>query len=132
MVNGKDLDHTSLWRQIRWTAVVHIALTHARPKAVFVACTTNAPADGRAIVLRCRLYCAAAAQTKGDQGKQGDVKRSFHWFESITPVNFSPTFHLRKFRVEYPRDEGIVTMAERAGFEPAVGLTLRTLSRRVT
>jgi hypothetical protein len=29
-------------------------------------------------------------------------------------------------------DEGLVILAERAGFEPAVGLTLRTLSRRVT
>jgi len=44
-VYGKRLDQAGLWRQIRWAAVVHIALANTRPKAVLVASTADAPTD---------------------------------------------------------------------------------------
>ena len=83
---GKYLDQTGLWRQIRGAAVVHIALTNPRPKTVLVACAANTPANGRAIVARCRLYRAAATQTKCNQGKEGEARKDgwIHIGKSIT------------------------------------------------
>ena len=72
---GNYLDQTGLWRQIRRAAVVHIALTNPRPKAVLVASAANTPANGSAIVARCRLYRAAATQTKGNQGNEGEARK---------------------------------------------------------
>ena len=83
---GKYLDQTGLWSQIRGAAVVHIALTNPRPKTVLVACAANTPANGRAIVARCRLYRAAATHSEGDQGNEGDGRKDgwIHIGKSIT------------------------------------------------
>jgi len=62
---------------------------------------------------------------KGNRGNYNFVLIRTTWVEYMGLTNKKSPYKLLIYK-------DFTLMAERAGFEPAVGLTLRTLSRRVT